>query len=64
MGQLGLFDVEKRYAGLDAKNDPLLRIDAVVPWEGFPVLSTAYPCRSRIRCRSSRPARESPPAPG
>jgi IS5 family transposase len=35
MGQMGFFDVAKRYAGLDAKNDPLLKIAAVVPWENF-----------------------------
>jgi hypothetical protein len=35
MGQMGFFDVARRYAGLDAKNDPLLRIDALVPWESF-----------------------------
>lgn len=35
MGQLGFFDLAERYAGLDAKNDPLLRIDALVPWESF-----------------------------
>ncbi len=35
MGQMGFFDIAKRYAGLDAKNDPLLKIDAVVPWEDF-----------------------------
>jgi hypothetical protein len=35
MGQFSFFDVANRYAGLDAKNDPLLRIDAVVPWEDF-----------------------------
>ena len=35
MGQMGFFDVAKRYAGLDAKNDPLLKIGAVVPWEDF-----------------------------
>ena len=35
MGQLGFFDVSDRYAGLDAKNDPLLRIDELVPWERF-----------------------------
>ena len=29
------FDVEKRYAALDAKNDPLVKINAVVPWEAF-----------------------------
>ncbi len=25
MGQMGFFDIAKRYAGLDAKNDPLVR---------------------------------------
>lgn len=32
---MGFFDVANRYAGLDAKKDPLARIDAVVPWEQF-----------------------------
>ena len=35
MGQMGFFDVEKRYAALDAKHDPLVKINAVVPWEAF-----------------------------
>ena len=35
MGQMGLFDVAARYAGLDAKNDPLLKIDEAVLWERF-----------------------------
>ena len=35
MGQMGFFDVAKRYTGLDVKNDPLLGIDAAVPWERF-----------------------------
>ena len=35
MGQKGFFDIAQRYAGLDAKNDPLARIDEVVPWEDF-----------------------------
>ncbi len=30
MGQMGFFDIAQRYAGLDAKNDPLVKIDAVV----------------------------------
>ena len=34
MAQMGFFDVEKRYAALDAKNDPWW-INAVVPWEAF-----------------------------
>ena len=35
MGQMGFFDIANRYAGLDAKNDPLVKIDAVVLWEDF-----------------------------
>ena len=35
MGQMGFFDVANRYAGLDAKNDPLVKIDEVVPWRDF-----------------------------
>lgn len=35
MGQMGFFDVANRYAGLDAKNDPLVKINDVVPWETF-----------------------------
>ena len=35
MGQIGFFDLSKRYTGLDAKNDPLAKIDEVVPWEDF-----------------------------
>jgi len=37
MGQMGFFDIANRYADLDAKNDPLVKIDAVVPWEHFRV---------------------------
>ena len=32
MAQLGFFDLLDRYASLDAKRDPLVEIDAVVPW--------------------------------
>ncbi len=43
MGRMGFFDIAKRYAGLDAKNDPLPRIDEVVPWEAFrPRLETVW----------------------
>lgn len=35
MSQMGFFDLTSRYAGLDAKNDPLLMLDKVVPWESF-----------------------------
>ena len=36
MAQMGFFDVVERYAGLDAKKDPLLAINASVPWEQIP----------------------------
>jgi len=43
MSQLGFFDIANRYAELDAKNDPLVKIDAVVPWENFrPRLEAAW----------------------
>jgi IS5 family transposase len=35
MAQMGFFDLSDRYASLDAKKDPLVGIDAVVPWEEF-----------------------------
>ena len=35
MGQVGFFNIADRYAGLDAKNNPLVKIDACVPWEDF-----------------------------
>ena len=31
MAQMGFFDVENRYAALDAKNGPLAKINAVAP---------------------------------
>ena len=35
MGQLGVFDADKRLAALSAKGDPLEAIDRLVPWESF-----------------------------
>ena len=35
MAQMGFFDLSDRYTSLDAKRDPLVEIDAVVPWEEF-----------------------------
>ncbi len=35
MGQPGFSDIATRYKELDASNDPLARIDKVVPWESF-----------------------------
>ena len=35
VAQMGFFDLSDRYASMDAKKDPLVEIDAVVPWEEF-----------------------------
>lgn len=35
MAQMGFFDLSDRYANLDAKKDPLVKIDAVMPREEF-----------------------------
>src|SRR5215213_9064278 len=35
MGQIGFFDLDERYRGLDAKKDPLVFLNEVVPWEDF-----------------------------
>ena len=35
MVQMGFFDLSDRYASLDAKKDPLIEINAVVPWDEF-----------------------------
>ena len=38
MAQMGFFDLSDRYASLDAKKDPLVEINSVVPWEEFRLL--------------------------
>jgi hypothetical protein len=35
MAHMGFFDLSDRYASLDAKKDPLVEINAVVPWDEF-----------------------------
>src|SRR3982075_29083 len=35
MGQLGFFDLSRRYEGLDVKDDPRVAIAAMVPWESL-----------------------------
>lgn len=43
MAQMGFFDLSDRYASLGAKKDPLVEIDAVVPWEELrPVLEQVW----------------------
>ena len=49
MGQMGFFDVANRYAGLDSKADPLVKLNAMVPWEDF---------RPRLEAIWRRPAAE------
>ena len=42
MGQLGFFDLNRRYESLTEKNDPLVAIAAMVPFESFrPKLNAA-----------------------
>ena len=43
MAQMGFFDLSDCYASLDAKRDPLIEFDAIVPWEEFrPVLERVW----------------------
>ena len=43
MPQMVFFDLSDRYASLDAKRDPLVEINAVVPWDAFrPVLERVW----------------------
>lgn len=36
-GTVGFFDLNRRYKGLDAKNDPLVAIAEIVPFETLPL---------------------------
>jgi IS5 family transposase len=57
MAQTGFFDLSDRYASLDAKKDPLLEINAVVPWEEFrPLLEQVW--RKPDEARKSRAGRK------
>ena len=57
MAQMGFFDLSDRYASLDAKRDPLVEIDAVVPWEEFrPMLERVW--RKPDEARKSRAGRK------
>src|SRR4051795_3488723 len=55
MGQPGFFDLGERYRGLDAKKDPLVVLNAVVPWEDF---------RARLRAVWRKPEEERKSAAG
>ena len=57
MAQLGFFDLSDRYASLDAKKDPLIEINAVVPWDEFrPLLERVW--RKPDEDRKSRAGRK------
>ncbi|WP_296761967.1 transposase, partial [Sediminimonas sp.] len=57
MAQMSFFDLSDRYASLDAKKDPLVEIDAVVPWEDFrPTLERFW--RKPDEARKSRAGRK------
>lgn len=49
MGQLGFFDLSRRYEGLDGKKDPLVTLAAVVPWESFRAEIEAALAREALR---------------
>jgi IS5 family transposase len=49
MGQLGFFDLSRRYEGLDRKKDPLVTLAAVVPWERFRAEIEATLARQDLR---------------
>lgn len=57
MPQMCFFDLSDRYASLDAKKDPLVEINSVVPWEEFrPVLERVW--RKPAGERKSRAGRK------
>jgi hypothetical protein len=57
MAQMGFFDLSDRYASLDARKDPLVEIDAIVPWEEFrPTLERVW--RKPAAERKSRAGRK------
>ena len=56
MGQMGFFDLGNRYSGLDAKNEPLLKIGGVVPWEDLRARLEAV--WRRAEARKSRAGRK------
>ena len=58
MGQLGFFDLSRRYEGLDVKDDPLVAIAAMIPWESLRPKLKASLITGGLR--SSDVARKSP----
>ena len=57
MAQMGFFDLSDHYASLDAKKDPMIEINAVVPWDAFrPLLKRVW--RKPDEDRKSRAGRK------
>ena len=57
MAQMDYFNLSNRYASPDAKRDPLLEINSVVPWEEFrPLLEQVW--RKPDADRKSRAGRQ------
>ena len=59
MGQIGFFDLSKRYTGLDAKNEPLAKIDfrgktSVGVWMRCGGVRTRRASRGRDASRGTR----------
>jgi len=59
MGQPGFFELENRYAGLDAHGDPLVAINAAVPFELFRVKLKTALIKGGLRRSLVSTARES-----
>ena len=57
MVQMGFFDLANRYDGLDAKNDSLTKINAVVVWKDFHAALVAV-WRKLASSRKSRAGRK------
>src|SRR3954466_13567190 len=68
MGQIGFFDLDERYRGLDAKKDPLVFLNEVVPWEDFRARLSAVwrkPEEERKNAAGRKPRTQAPdPSPG
>lgn len=58
MKQPGFFDLSDRYDSLDAKPDPLVRLNELVPWEDFrPRLRTALEAAGQRAAAATRKSR-------
>ena len=48
-GTMGFFDLSRRYEGVDAWNDPLMKLDAAASWERFRGKPEAALCKAGRR---------------